>query len=565
MKLGTKIFGDYSYRRLLYALCFVMFCVIDQRVKTGSGHDGIIETFRDATGIVLACIIFSHYKWEDFVKWQRAYMAWGILGIVAAANAFFWGIGRYPFLNDWIAILVNVILWGYIVIHTIIQVVLEKEYPRLDRKLLVIWGIMMLLMIISRSHYIWPFCYMVMFGCFYLTDFTKEEQDDLWRGCLDGVILSFILFQGFCCVFRPYDAVRYVGIHNNCNLNALYYLAVLAAVFTKIIYYTKKRASKWVKLFFWLLAGAVLSFLFMTIGRISWITAFIIGLIFLGFLNKALQKKQFIQNGIFLVLCAVLMFPIVFGAARYLPSVFHHPVWFWGEWSEDKVHSWDSWDSEKYVDMDELLGSALGRITESVQNLLEHSSFADKADVTDAANVTDVTDVADVTDVTDVEDVADVADAAGLVPDDDPRALAEVLPIEYWGDSFAVRSTIYKYYFTHLNWRGYPYEEQGFQLTRYYWIGHAHNIFLQYGTDFGIPVMILFAALVIGSCAVCWKRGRDSALMPDIAALFFILIPAVFGLFECSWGVGSLSITMLFIAWRQAMLAETGQESWGEE
>lgn len=532
LKIGTTATGKHFWRRLLYALCFVMFCVIDQRTKTGSGQDGLIETFREATGLVLACIIFSHYRWADFVKYKWPYIVWAILGIVGGISVFFQGIDRYPFLNHRIMIFLDVVMWGYILIHTFIQAVLEKKYPKLNKKMLIVWSIMMALMVVSRSHYIWPFFYMVMFGCFYFTGFTGEEQDDLWQGCLDGIILSFILFQGFCCVFRPYDMLRYVGIHNNCNLNALYYLAVLAAAFTKILYITKKHAPKWLKISYWLLAGVVLSFLFMTIGRTGWITAFIFGGLFLGFLNMVLQKKQFVRNGMILVLCTVFMFPIAFGATRYLPPVFHHPIWFWGEWSEDKVHSWDPWNSEKYVDLDEFLEMAFGRIADGVESLLEHSPFVIRAD------------------------------AAEMVPEaDDPRLETAVFSVGQEYDDFLVRSTIYKHYFTHLNWRGHPYEEQGFQLFWYYWIGHAHNIFLQYGTDFGIPVMLLFAILIVWGSAVCWKRIRKQASTADIAALFYILIPAVFGLLEYAWGVGSLSITLLFIAWGRAMQEETAQES----
>lgn len=97
---------------------------------------------------------------------------------------------------------------------------------------------------------------------------------------------------------------------------------------------------------------------------------------------------------------------------------------------------------------------------------------------------------------------------------------AAVLTQEEAKDSYVIRSTVYKYYFTHLKLWGQPYEEQGFQITPTYWIGHAHNIFLQYGTDFGIIVMILF------------------------------------GMFEYSWGVGSLTITMLFSAWRGNIINE---------
>lgn len=519
LQIRQKIIGSYSWRRLFYTLCFMMFCLSDQRIKTGSGLDNVIVDFQDASGIVLACIIFAHYKWADYVKWKWIYLGWCVFSLLGV-------IGKFPYFNGRIVILVNVVMWGYIVLHTFIKVVLEREYPKLNRKMLITWGIMMLLMIVSRSVRIWPLCYLIMFGCFYLTPFTKEEQEDLWQGCWDGIFLAFILFQGFCCVFRPYDDVRYVGLYNNPNLNALYYLSVLAAVLSKALYLTKQNAHKLVRAFYWLAAGTVLSFLFMTMTRSAWIVAFLMGLLFLGFWNVICRKKRFLRNGMLLVLCFVLMFPISFGATRYLPPAFHHPIWFYAEWSEDKVHSWDPWNSEKFVDMDEFLDAALGRIAYSVKNLMEHSPFYMKAD------------------------------AAEVIPDDDPRALAEVLSEEEGKDGFLVRSTIYKYYFTHLNWRGHPYSEQGFQLNRYAWIGHAHNIFLQYGTDFGIPVMLLFAALILWGGMICGRRGRRNASIIDMAALFYLLVPAVFGLFEYGGDVGCLNIVMMFIAWSQAMKAD---------
>lgn len=47
----------------IYPLLF-MFCLIDQRTKTGSGREGYIETFRNMTGSIMAVILLSHCKWE---------------------------------------------------------------------------------------------------------------------------------------------------------------------------------------------------------------------------------------------------------------------------------------------------------------------------------------------------------------------------------------------------------------------------------------------------------------------------------------------------------------------
>ena len=74
LKYKGKVIYSYSRRRLLYALCFFMFCVIDQRTKTCSGLDGWLETFRDLTGVVMAVVIMSHYRLEDFRKRKVPYL-----------------------------------------------------------------------------------------------------------------------------------------------------------------------------------------------------------------------------------------------------------------------------------------------------------------------------------------------------------------------------------------------------------------------------------------------------------------------------------------------------------
>lgn len=545
-----KVVYNYSIRRLVYALCFFLFCVIDQRTKTCSGLDGWLETFRDLTGVVMAALIMSHYRLEDLKKYRPAYLVWTGLSMVGGIGAFLWGIENRPFLNDWVVVIIDVVLFGYIVIHTFISVVLEKRYPKLNGKLAVLWAAMMLLMIVSRSTYIWPFCYLVMFGCFYLTDYSKEEQEDMFQGMLDGIILAFFVLQGLCFVFRPYDIVRYQGIYHNPNLNALFYLEVLVAVFTKILYATRQKANKWVRIYYWLGAGVVLSFIFMSIGRTAWIVAVLLGLVFLWALKKMTAEKNFIKNGLVLVLCACLTFPLCFGAVRYLPPVFHHPIWFWGEWSEERVHSWDEWDSEKYVEIDEFLEAALGRVTEGVGSLLEQLPGSMKVEAAESVAQDNGQDIA----------TASNESVEGQTTTDNveeiPENMIPVLTYEEYKDSFLVRSTIYQYYLTRLNFWGHPYEEQGFMLRADYWIGHAHNIFLQYGTDFGVPMMLLFIGLVLAALVLLYKRFVEQQSIENMGNIFFILIPILFGMLEYSWGVGSLSTVMMFVAWRKAICNE---------
>lgn len=516
LTIKGKTFHIWSKKRMLYTICFFLFCVIDQRTKTGSGLDGVIETFRDMAGVLMAVIIMSHYKWEEFTRYKIPYAVWTVIGVTVGILFVIFGQPFAYYMNSRVMVGLDVLLFGYVVIHTVISVLIEKKYPKLHKGMFGLWVVMMLLMIFSRSDYIWPLCYFIMFGCFYLTDFSEEEQEDLYQGIMNGVILAFLAFQGFCCVFRPYDQVRYTGIYNNCNLNGLFYLVVLAAVFGKILYVTKENKHKFWRVYYWLGAGVVYSFLFMTIGRTAWAVGFILGLIFLVFYQGVKKQWHFIRNGLLLVLCVCMMFPVTFGMTRYLPPVFHHPVWFWGEWGEERVHSWDAWDSEKYVKLNDLLNIAVGRVQEVSDNILGQMGLNLKVLAAEPVK-------------------------------------SQVLPDEEAANPLLVRKTIYGQYLKRLNLMGHTQKDQGFQLLSNYWIGHAHNIYLQYATDFGILMCICFVLLCVFSLVYTTKKY---AFVGETGYLFFLLIPLLFGILEYSWGSGAVTVILLFVCWKESFVKE---------
>ena len=260
-------------KRIIYSLCFFMFCLIDQRTKTGSGLDGWIETFRNSAGIVMAVLILSHYHLNDFIKQKIPYLVWSLICVIGGVVFVGWGQSFLYFVNGRVSLTLSVFLMGLSVIRTFIAVVYEKKLPRLNRTFGVLWLVMMALMVISRSEYLWPLAYLVMFGCFYLTDYSKEEQEDLTQGMLNGIILAFFMLQGWCFAFRPYDVVRYVGVYSNCNMNALFYLIVLGAALAKLLYTYRRDGNRWWKVFYFLGTGVVLGFLFMTISRTGWFVA----------------------------------------------------------------------------------------------------------------------------------------------------------------------------------------------------------------------------------------------------------------------------------------------------
>ncbi len=516
MRIQRRGMGAYSWKRLFYTLCFLLFCLVDQRSKTLPGQ----WLWRDLTGVGMGLLLLGHYRWEDYRFHKIPLLVWTALWMAGAPALFFCvrdGLTQDE-RWDWLVIAAGVILFGYVLIFTFFQVVVQKKRPRFYGKYAGAWLVMMLLMIFSRSDKTWPLWYLVMFGCFYLTDYSREEREELFQGMLDGIILGFFILQGHCFVLRPYDQARYAGFYSNSNSNSLFYLMVLTAVLVKILHVTKKGSSRWARLYYWTGAGTLLSFEFLTIGRMGWITAVFLAAAFGVFLKKLKESAKLWKTGLILLCSMCLTFLPCFGAVRYLPPLFHHPVWFLGEWSEFRVHSWDPWNSEKYVELDEFLDQSWGRIRNTVETLLDHSPFLMKADA---------------------------------------QELQEpVLTPEESGDYVLIRTAIYRHYLERLNLLGHPDSEQGFWLTDTFWVYHAHNLFLQYATDFGVPAAALMLALTVWGAVFLWKRFCRFRSEWDAGRWLFFLIPGVFGLFEYSWGTGSLSILVLFIVWRGVICHE---------
>lgn len=510
-----------SWKTVLYSLLFGFICVINHRIHTASPVEGWRETFRDMTGFVIAVIIGLHYTWSDILKYQKWHKLWTVAGGMLCLIAFFLRINHVIFISDWIVLVLSFFVWGYIIIQTIMTVFVEKKHPFLCKKAFLIWLAMILLMVVSRNEELWPLAYGIMFLCYYVTDFSQEERYQMLQGLLNGLIGSFFVFQAHAFLYRPYDAVRYIGWYTNSNNNALYYCFILAAVLVKAYICKKNGANKWWHVFYWLGIGTVFSFVILTIGRIGWGTSFVLAFLFLIFMKRE-WRSSIILRGMLILLCTALTFPLCYGAVRYIPPFRHHVVWFSGEaYSEKDVHSWDPWDSEKFVEIDEFAEAALGRITKTFSEFFKRISVLVEIDAADI-------------------------DERFIPLYEDRKDM----------DGLQERRLIYDYFFTRLNMCGYKANEIGFQLLSDYWVGHAHNIYLQFGTQFGIPVMILFAGLLFWGIIKCWVVFKKTKNPEAMMNLYLILIPALFGMFEFTWGAGHMAITLLFVAWRMVLVKD---------
>lgn len=575
-------------RQLLYFLCFLAFELIDFLRNTQNGD--IWSAAVGGTGLVMMVLIFSEYPLKEWHcgKHTRVYMAiWTVccLGIAGASalwqQHFILGIYKWTFfLGVW-----NV-WWIFLVGQEIVKRLWKAGSLRAKPDLTGVLALVMaFLMTFSRSGRLWPVWFAAMFGMFYVTRFTREKLEQLFEAMVDATIVAFFVIQIYAYGFRPYDVIRYLGAYPNSNVASLHYLVVYTMVLCKLHYLEKKNAKKGWRIFFFLGAAGLLDFMFLTMGRTSWVTAIVITCFYGIFVIWKNWKKKFsgvIARGAALVAAFVVLFPVVFGTVRFLPAVLHHPVWYGGEYSIEKVHSFDPADSPKYIEMDEFLEAVFGRIVgtfykgnttqedeagnaESTENVTGEASVAGNSTdnvVTVEAGTAEDNAGAGSADNTVAENTEDgeKADRENAEPDNVNSAVAvdasqtsyeviEKIGPEGMDEALNIRLSIYAAYLRNLNWFGHPDAEGHYQFADIdYFSWHAQNVWLQMAFSYGIPSGILFLILTVLLFRKNFGILKNAGNVPyKIIPFFICLLFFVYGLMELDWNVGQYPLILLFI------------------
>lgn len=550
-----RLLGKINPQRLIVALCVLAVCIGTQQMQTAAWYTGRIEFFRDALGILMAVIIMTNYKWKDFVQYKIPYLIWTVLGICLEIVLVPAALRKDQdfFQADVIVIALGIFLVGYCVIHTVISFFVEKHRPKYFIPLFGIWIVMMLLMVFSRSEYLWPECYFVLFLTYYMTKQTPEQRENTGKGIVDGIILSFLLIQGHALLCRPYDRVRYYGNFCNPNHNCLFLCICLVAILSKLLFLYKEGQKKALKILYFLMAGVCYVFICMTMCHSGYLATVVVTVVFLLAYCRIRQKKVFFRTGFLLIALFVCLMPVTYCAVRYIPTIHPHVLIYYQEgYSESRVHPWDDRQSPKYVTFQQLLQGILGRFEErfSLFSILDLDTdratemvWQETCEIQIASNVSELP-----------------ADFLLYVKNDTKDSVADpdkIPALEEESDGFLIRYTIYKWYFEHLTFRGMPFDEQGFQLTKTHWIQDTHNIYLDYGINFGYPVMILFVILGWWGVGRLAKNGLREREPLQLSALMIALVPLVFGMFEFAWGAGMISSVTLYLSFKEMICVES--------
>ncbi len=505
---------------LWYGFCFALFGLIDQR--RGSAEGLLQMVFVNLTGIVVGMLLLPSIQrrfWHS--KPCKIWSAFCVPGMIIGcmAGRLFW-----PNIYQWYMAAANVAVIGYLIIYIGWNRNEIREKSRLNRGCFFLITAMLALMQFSVHEVLWPGWFLWLFGCFYVIGLPKDKEESFIEGMLLGIILWFFVQQTLAFAFRPYDYVRYKGLYSGETQNGIFYMIVFCA-FTGMWLLLKKRNAKlvWRIPCFLLSAGSV-GFQLLTGGRASFLGIAVAAVLAYMAYDVIVDKsfRHWILQGIVLAVCIVVLLPAVYGSIRYLPTVLHHPIWFEGEYNADtSVHSYDPWNSERYISFRTSMGENVGRLLEIVGIRI----FAEDGKVSLRTPAT-------------LTAYAAVPEEPGSSPEN-PFVMEET----DFESSISIRRTIYYYYMTHLNLTGHHKADAGFYMEDGNYYGHAHNMFLQIAYDYGIIAGILFLGWNLW-CLVRLLLRRD---IQGIVCAAFLAAVLVYGCAEMAVTTGQITMVLLFV------------------
>jgi len=522
-------------RKILYVICFMLLNLVEWLKGTQGGGIWLIGV--NFTGVIMMGIILSGWPVKELINKSN-----GIFTVLCGAGLagvyLYWHDKTgYQIITAYLLVVVDIWLMGILVLH-LLGKLKKGEFSVQNCRiglLGVLWLVFSVISVLSASDKVWPIWFFLMFGLFYLTD-LKEDMKTLTDSMLTGTLLSFVLIQGFAFGLRPYDEIRYKGAFSNCNMTALYYLIIYCMILIKVHFMKCTKEGKKYQIVLWLAAaGVMLAFQFLTLCRTAWMSSALLTAVYALCVMRRIRKEtwfRIVGQCALILVCAVLSFPAVFAGARWLPTILHRPVWFEGEWSVNKVHSFDPADSEKYVEMDEFLHTAFDRFYQILELLEAHDPLVMK-----------------------VHAAQEGGGNGGLLimakPEGTPSDHnAPILKGNKEWTSAEIRAAIYKIYWENLNLTGHTAAEGHYQITDNYHAWHAQNLWLQATHDFGIPagiLLIIMTLLILGRLLIGFAKRTIDSYYGVIPLLFTVLFFS-FGVMEIVWNAGQLVLFLFFFA-----------------
>jgi hypothetical protein len=568
MKLGNTIKANKA--RILFALLVAIALGLDARREAASMAENLITN--QLLGPAVCMVTVGAYGLRNLRK--PYYILVSILGILSTiGGGVFWYYHQTAgFVAYFTMVPLNIgfllIVYGLMVEHAFLKKDMEFKLAK--------WEIAAIVcavgMVLAVNEAFWPLYYLGMAFPLWHAPFTREQKTQALDGALDGVLLGFFLIQSFAYYNRPYDVIRYVGTWFGSNMNALFYLEVLAAIagkyFLARLRYRKnptKTGKFWI-VWHWIFLAGTVDFILFTMGRtalgVAGVMILLLGV--LGALRCLKDKFGWVALRAVLFGAAVLAgLPIVYWTIRYIPAYCDHPLYYTGEWSDDKVPPRADVDDPRYVQFGDALQAMFGRIvgpdgfihvseaeSEPVLTKIKLASAGDEMPIGTTGGIEDLSEAEllllamDDLGGEDLEGYLWTFRADMIMGDEATMDLSGTYGFKYIPKpsnfSACARLMVYKLYFSNLNLIGHRNYDSYFE-TRLLSVYHGHNLFAQWMYLFGIPAGGLAVLLLI--YGIIRSRQLFGRKCPDaLVCLLFYVVHVGFGMLECAFFPGQAII-----------------------
>ena len=550
-------------KRIIYTLCMVLLCAVAFTRAAGGGDWWNLSV--SCLGFCLFPIIVVRMGIKNFIK--VPYIVWLIISIPAALiiiyEFYYSALHRMAFAA-WV---IECVFYGLILIRIIVLIIKKEIRPLLEKRNLLFSAVVFFFAIstLSVNKAVWPLFYGIFFYGFFLAPSDEKDNECLFVSVCDALIIAFFVIQSFAFLHRPYDQLRYVGAFTNSNVNGMFYYCVYLGWLGKYLYLQKNEKPKALRVIHFLFACAMWSFVLLTISRSSLLAFVLTTIVFLLLGELMILKKGFLKGfllkGICILCVFALSFPLVFVCVRYIPALRHHPIWI-TEYSEDFVHSFDPWNSEKYTEIDEFAGYFLerfdfnkidtkgGMIKE--ENLMEEN-YAAPGETLEAADSNGSAEPV-------VVNGTVISYPDGVEPGTDEAHPAYTYE-EYKGleKILGIRKYIWGYYFRNARIMGCEEEYPTAYILPWYRVPHAHNSYLQILYCFGLFSGVVFIAISLYSLIFPFVY---TIIKKDKTPWYFVLVSCVhLGVFLISMTEniafpGKMLFSLFFITLLPLMMTE---------
>lgn len=552
---------------LIYIFCtLVWYSVNFFRVNGTGGQWAFANEF---IGFTVFLILAIRYGLKSFIKWIYAL----IIGI--SAVAFLPVFRTFAPQNDYslqfVARYVNSTLLIILLIRAFFYYFKEEKRERSFKlsACFVIWAIMILACIASKSKSAWPMWAAIALGSFYLVPSKKEENDSLINGLVDGIIINFFIYQGLALLHRPYEVewVRYCSFFSNSDCSAKFFTVSYIGFLVKYLMLRRKESKKWIQVLCFMFASSMWGFIFFTMTRSGFMGMAFVTLVYLILYKLFFNKRVvgLVKQCMALVLISFVSVPIIYVSIRYIPALRHHPI-FIGRYSETRVHSWDPIDSDKYATFKDVVYSYLNKVNgiqdgeyDTTNRIIsirqkyspEVSEEMEQTMMTAPLKIAEIEKLAK-----DGERVLTYVD--GISPGQDEKHPAFVN--RSYNNAFekvlGIRKYVFRYYFEKSGFRGNEEEYVSGIIGDGEVYTSAHNSTLDFMSRYGYIAGALFLALqivIFMSGLIQIKKFGSNADMGVILATLTSAAFFAWGLFYSVAFTGEIMDTLFWISATFAM------------